>query len=415
MPIELAEMTMSSKTPGNTPEVVAKVLTDLGYDVPVVETVTTQETPLEAAAATEAAETAATETAAAEEAAAAEVEETKRKSSNQRKREARERLQAEVTAANDKASRLEQEIAELRQSTTTQIEQIRNAPPKVEEPPLEAPTKPVRSDFVDADDPDDAYDDAKYKWRRDNEAYEQKLADKEKSKTDPPPAAPAAQPVAAASYSDEEVAKVDLKEIKDQTLRRFIENTQAVTQKHPGAYKAIADNVPNVNDAIIQAGHMFDEPARIALYLAKHPDESKRIKELTAGDVKANPKLLRIAQKELEKIELAAAEEDAAQAPPADGSLDTTETDDEVDPDNDPAAATIARQPQRTEVPPPAPPPPAAQAPPAQPKKHTPIEPVGARGAQSEKPYEQMTPAEQKELWNSPGGIEKIRKMKGQI
>lgn len=411
MPVELPELEIRSKSPNVTPEMIAEVFEANGFTPPSIEEITAQPTPDEIAAAEEATETAAAEAETARVAAEEAAADTERKSRNQKRREAREKLETDLRTANERATKYEKDLEELRAanaSTLAQVEDLRKNPPKAEPEP-EAPKKPSRADFLDAEDPEEAFDDAKYEWRRKMETFEREKAERGKPKVDPQPVV-AAQPETA-STTDDSLKAIKLEEVKDMSLRRFLKSAQTITDKHPGAYKALVDNIPNICPAMSVEINKFDEPARIALYLAQHPDESKRIKALTDGNIQEDPKKLRTAQKELEKIEQLAAEEDAA--PAGKGGSGTEEpTEDEVDPDDD-SVATQATQPQTK---------PAAAAPQATPaqkpqqKKHTPIEPVGARGGNhAEKTYDEMSAVEQKALWNSPGGPEKIRKMKNNL
>ncbi len=405
---DLPELVANSKSPGNTPEKVAEVLQSLGYNVTASAEVTAQPTPDEIAEAERVEQEAATATAAAEATETAEKEEKERTTRNERRRLAKEadkKAIADATSRAEAAERRANELAESQEQLKRDMEDMRKNPPKVAPGPAAPvePKRPQRVDFVDKEDAEAAYEDALIEYSDARREYRTQLAEHNKPKTQPakeePKTAPATQQQP--TYSDDELKSIDVAKISQPPLKRFIESVNTVTAAHPGAYKAIVDNVPNVNDAIIQAGHTFDEPARIQLYLAKHPEDSKRIKALTDGNVQENPRLLRLAQKELEKIEQLAAEEDAA--PPAGGS----ETEDETppDPETDAAAARITTQPQR----------PAAAAPPAKPaakqqKKHEPISPVGAHGAQTETPYDKMSEEEQKKL-----SIDEVRRLRGML
>lgn len=405
---ELPEIQVNSKSPGNTPEVVAAVLNDLGYNVSASEVVSEQPTPEEEANAERIAAEAQAETERVESEKIEQAAEKERTTRAERRRLAKEADKKAIADATSRADGLERQVNEFRESQVRlqrEIEDIRKNPPKAEvepAPPAE-PKRPTRAEFLTADDPEAAYEDALLEFGDLRREYKAQVAERAKpkpevKKEDPPPAA--AQP----TYSDAELGQIDISKIPQPPLRRFMESVKTVTATHPGAYKAIVDNVPNVNDAIIQAGHTFDDPARIQLYLAKHPEESKRIKGLTDGNVQEDPRKLRIAQRELEKVEQMAAEEDAASAVPAIGS----EIDDEqppVDPETDASAARQTSQPQR-----PAAAAPRAAAPvPKKQMKHEPISPVGARGAQTEKRYEDMTQDEQRKL--SPDEVRKLRGM----
>lgn len=434
---ELPEITTSSKTPGNTPEVVNAVLKDLGYDVTETEVIGQQATEEEDAAATEAAKKTEEETAAEAERVeteAAEKEAEEQKSHNQ-KRRARQKAEREealsrATAAEAKTKELEAQIEDLRKSTTkavADVEEFRKNPPRAAEPePLpDPPKRPKKTDFFEADDPDEAYEDAMYKFRRAQDKHEALVEDRKKPKPAPvvvetaAPAAkkeepaPAARSAVSEDLSDAAANNLDPDKTEAPELKLFIKSVKSVTGGHPGAYKAIVENISRVNDAIIQAGYGFEEPARIALYLAKHPEESLRIKALTDGNVRENPKLIRLAIKELDKIEQLAAAEDAAVATKVVDDEDEEEDESTGDPETDASAARATKQPQRpaqsrpaekaTEVAPK----PAAK---KQPEKHTPIDPVGARGTQTAKRYEDMTAAEQKAL-----PIDKVRELRGML
>lgn len=405
---ELSDLQVSSKT--QSPEKIAEVLKERGYDVAVVEQQAQQDTPEEIEAAAEAQRVAE----AAEETRKTEEEEERVKSEGAKRRE-RQRLAKEadretIRVVTERAERAERTLAEVQQIQTrmqTEIEDIRKNPPKVEPEP-EAPKKPTRAEFIESDDPEEAYLDARDDWRRKLDTHERLLEERKNPK--PPEAAvpaAAADPAPGAPRLDDDFVKtLDLEKIPDPGLKDFYSSVRSVTEEHPGAFKKIIENIPNVNDAIMQAGHLFDEPARIALYLAEHPDEAKRIKALTDGDPKVNNKLLRDARKELQKIEELAAAEDAAEpeaVPPAAGGGGTQHG----DPETDLAAARHSPQPQQPAAPAAAPP--AAAAPPRQ-KKATPIEPVGARGAQTAKSYDQMTPDEQRAL-----SVDEVRALRNML
>jgi hypothetical protein len=409
MPVaELPEIVVNSKSPGNTPEVVAGVMRDLGYNVGSVEVQEAQPTPEEEAnaAATEQAETEAAE--AALETERVEKEEKEKKSRNDRRREAKERDQQAIKDATERAERVEREFADFKAKTTSEFEDLRKNPPKAEvaAPELVAPKRPTRAEFFEAADPEAAYEDALLDYGDARRTYQQKLEESKKPKASEPekPAAAAKPDTQVATQSFDDV----LATTKDPTLKRFLTNVKEVSGKHPDAAKAIEENLPNVNPAMISAIHQFDEPARIALYLAKHPDDSKRIKGLTDGNVAEDPRKIRNALTELAKIEQLAAEEDAASGAASGSEEDDEQQTTQPDPEVDAAAARISPQPQRPAA---AQKPPVAQTPqPTGKKKATPIDPIGARGAQHEKRYEDMTPDEQRKL--SP---DEVRKMRGML
>lgn len=422
---DAGDIVISSKT--QTQAQIDKVLKDSGYDVTEVVVDTQQKTPEEEAAETEAAATAATEAQAETDRVAAEdaeKQEAERLSHNQ-KRRARQKAEFEETknraaAAEAKTLYLESQIEELRKSTTkasADVEDLRNNPPRAAEPdPLpDPPKRPKKTDFFEADDPDEAYEDAMYKFRRAQDKHEGLVEERKKPKAVPAVVetpAPAAAPKKETPAAEPATATA---EIKDPVLRRFYTSIDAVSKEKAGidVGKILTDNLPNLSEATITAMHVYDEPARIALYLAQHPEESKRIKVLTEGAVSEDPRKVRIAQKELDKIEQLAAEEDAAAAKTAD--TDDEEEDESTgDPETDASAARVSKQPQSAPAARPAPKaaPPAAGTPPAkpQPKKHDPIDPVGARGSQTAKSYDKMTAAEQKAL-----SIDEVRKMRGML
>ena len=418
MPVaELPEIVVSSRSPGNTPEKVNEVLRDLGYNVGEVEVQATQATPDEEAAAEAEAQAATQAAEVAAETERAEKEEKERKTRNERRREAKERDQAAIREATERANRLQREVEELRTAqtkTATEIEDLRKNPPKAAppEPVLEAPKRPTRADFFEAADPEAAYEDALLDYGDARREYQRKVEEAKKPKAEPErlaATAPIAQPARAAGPTlDEQIAAAT----ENPTLRRFLGNVKEVAAKFPDAPKAIEENLPNVNPAMISAIHQFDEPARIALYLAKHPEESKRIKGLTDGNVAEDPRKIRQAEKELAKIEQLAAEEDAASGAGPGNETDDEQQPTETDPDVDASAARITSQPQRpaSAARPAQPPATPAQQPPAGKKKPTPVDPIGARGTQQAKRYEDMTEAEQRSL-----SVYEVRKLRGML
>lgn len=398
---EIPEISVSSKT--QPPEVIAAVLAERGYAVDVVEQVQQQPTPAEVEAAEEAVETARVAKETTEEAARVAQEEKERKTRGEKRREARERDQAALREATEKSNRLEAQLSEFRESQSrmeSQIEEMRRNPPKaeVEPPPPVAPARPSRADFMDADDPETAYEDALLEFGDKRREHVALLAERAKPKT-----------AALSAKKDGDPPAVDpalTETLKDPIARRFYDSIERVgkTKTDIDIGKVLNENLPNVNEAIVTAVHQCDEPARIALYLAQHPEESKRIKALTDGKLSEDPRKVRIAIRELEKIEQLVAEEDKTATEEPEGSAGAPAADDELDPEVDASAARISPQPQRPAAPAASP----AATPPKQPKKHTPIDPVGARGNQSAKRYEEMTPAEQKAL-----SIDEVRKMRG--
>lgn len=420
---DAGDIVISSKT--QTQAQIDKVLKDSGYEVTEVVVDTQQKTPEEEAAETEAAATAATEAQAETDRVAAEDAEkqAEEEKSHSQRRRARKRAEFEETknraaAAEAKTRDLESQIEELRKSTTkasADVEEFRKNPPRAaeQEPLPDPPKRPKKTDFFEADDPDEAYEDAMYKFRRAQDKHEGLVEERKKPKAVPAVVetpAPAAAPKKETPAAEAATATA---EIKDPVLRRFMTSVEAVSKTVPDVGKLLQDNLPNLSEATITAMHVYDEPARIALYLAQHPEESKRIKALTEGAVSEDPRKVRIAQKELDKIEQLAAEEDAAAAKTAD--TDDEEEDESTgDPETDASAARVSKQPQSAPAARPAPKaaPPAAGTPPAkpQPKKHDPIDPVGARGSQTAKSYDKMTAAEQKAL-----SIDEVRKMRGML
>lgn len=421
---ELPEITTSSKTPGNTPEVVNAVLKDLGYDVTETEVIGQQATEEEDAAATEAAKKTEEETAAEAERVeteAAEKEAEEQKSHNQ-KRRARQKAEREealsrATAAEAKTKELEAQIEDLRKSTTkavADVEEFRKNPPRAAEPePLpDPPKRPKKTDFFEADDPEESYEDALFDYRIAKQKHEALVEERKKPK--PAPVVVETAAPAAPKKESTSVTPLATEDIKDPVLKRFFTSIDTVSKGKTGVDvgKLLTDNLPNLSEATITAMHVYDEPARIALYLAQHPEESKRIKALTEGAVSEDPRKVRIAQKELDKIEQLAAEEDAAVATKVVDDADEEEDESTGDPETDASAARATKQPQR-----PAQSRPAEKAaepakPPAkkQPEKHTPIDPVGSRGVQTAKRYEDMTAAEMKALT-----IDQVREKRGML
>lgn len=404
---ELPEIQVTSKT--QTPEKIAEVLQSVGYDVTMAEAPAVQATPDEVAAQEAAAETERLETERVAEEARIETEEAEKKSRNQRRRDAAEKARTDLAAATDKANRLETELADLRQAqqkTNAQIEELRKNPPKapVEEPLPEAPKRPARADFLDSEDPETAYEDALLEYgdaRRDHAAL---IAERNKPKpvAEPEKVAPVAAPAAAAAQPTLDQI---IEQEKNPVQKRFLQSVNEIVKTEPAALKLIGDNAGNFSAGMFSAIHVFDNPGRIALYLAKNPEEAKRIKTLTDGPIEENPARIRIATKELEKIEQLATEEDAAAATPVGSGDEATPAGDPNE--EDLSAARISTQPQR----PAAAAPPAKPAAPATPRKHTPVDPVGARGgAQSQKRYEDMTAAEQRAL-----SIDEVRKARGML
>ena len=385
-----------------------EVIRDLGYNVTEVQEDTTQQTPDEAAAEAEAAQVAEQATKDAEAEEAAKAEETDRLSRNQRRKAARERDQQAIKDATERADKVQRDFDEFKARTTSEFEEIRKNPPRAPEPekPLEAPKRPTRAEFFEnTDDPETAYEDALRKYWKALDKYESDVEERSKPKPEPkaePKAEPAPAQTGQPDVSDAAVKGVKLDDIKNPNLRDFYDSLKRVTDGHPGAFKSIHENNVNMSQVMFGAVNLFDEPARIALYLAQHPEESKRIKALTDGKPDENPRLARIAKKELDKIEQLAAAEDAARKATGSDQIPPIEEDTE-EVDAQPAAEPTA--PPKSVVK-------AAAAPAkAEPKKKAqPIDPVGARGSQSQKRYEDMTADEMKKL-----DIDEVRRMTGRL
>lgn len=422
--MELSDIQVSSKT--QSAEKIKEILEAGGYETTEVKEETvggegeTEPTPEETEAAAK--DTAEKEKADKEAADAVKNEEKEKTTRNERRRLARERDQASRDAAIERADKAERELAELRESQTKlagDIEEFRKNPPKPI-PDLVAPKrpkKPLEADYFEAANPAEAfreaaeaYDESFADYRDAKREHERAVAERAKPKETPAPvkAAPAKEAPATEEF--------DLSKVTDPIMKRFYKSVETVQKTHTGASKLLSDNIVNLNEAMITAVHPFDEPARIALYLAEHPEESKRIKGLTEGKVTDDPRRVRIATRELEKIETLAAEEDAAAAKAADED-EGDDTGDESDPETD---ASVARKtPQPTRKPDPDPAKAAADKAtaaaeaakkPAPPKKHTPITPVGARGTHSAKSYNEMTPDEQRAL-----SVDEVRKLRGML
>jgi hypothetical protein len=406
---ELPELAVSSKT--QSAEKIAEVMSSLGYNVSSVEQEATQQTPEEIQ---EAAETARVEQETKDQQAredAANAEETERKSRNQRRKEARERDQEALRQATEANSQLKREVEELRKaqtSTTSQLEELRKNPPRaVVEPPLpEAPKRPTKAEFFESDDPDQAYEDALFDWRDKKVEHDKAVAERAKPKVVEEKAAPVVP------------AAAEPPKTADAATKLFLGSVEALEKRLPddkksGLRQKLAENLPNTTEPMRAMLLTMEDPARIAQYLAEHPEESKRIKGLTEGLISDNPKLVKIATRELDKIEQLAADEDTAAAGADPGSADDKADEAEPDPEVDASAARISSQPQRPaqqQRPPAAAAaaPTTTQKPPT--KKATPIDPVGARGVESAKRYEDMTPAEQRAL-----SVDDVRKMRGML
>ena len=262
-------------------------------------------------------------------------------------------------------------------------------PPAASE--TKATPKPKWDDFADADNQFEAYSDALSAWNREQvkrELAEQAEAEKRQQREASAQAAMDAErkaieqrlngmlSVARAKYSD-----------FDQVL-----NT-------PGAM---------ASDAMKIAMHDSDSFGDIAYWLGKHPEESQRIAGLTdlkAGASEADKrKALKLAYREIEKIE--------AQIAAEDGAADDNGDEGEAEEEQDVVATPVVSKSRPPQTPPPAPvaekPKPQAATPKPKPE---PPKPVGARGGAVTKTLSQMTAEEKRRL--TPDQYRAMREKEG--
>lgn len=227
---------------------------------------------------------------------------------------ARREAERDRDSATERAAKLERELAELKAKPAPA------APaPAAEAPPEEVKPRPVMPDppALEKFDGDwDAYQAAQKEYLvKTLPDFQEQLTDWKLEQRENAQAKATKEREQAAARTQAEAAQKAEREAEEQAKTTWEQRfTQAKTD-HPGLNEKIG-TVP-ASPAMIEAIQHSDDGIELMVWLADHPEESKRIAELTGLDKKlTNPEMRRavgIVQREFAKLPIEA----PASAPPA--------------------------------------------------------------------------------------------------
>jgi hypothetical protein len=286
-------------------------------------------------------------------------------------------LESDLTEIRDEREKAERALSELRSRSrlaapaapAPQVgEKPREspttvAPPAAESPVAEEPVgpKPTRSDFFDADDPDEAFTEALLDWKDKEREFKQRHADNErKAREEAERNSKAAQEEARKRKEAEDAASAASKLVNDE----YAKSLKATRDRHAD-FDAVMQTPGELCSPAM--GHVARNSANaeILYWLGSHPKEATRICAATqlkpgASQIEVE-RVMRVVYREFDKIE-----------------------------------ADIHGLPR-------------SAAPQVRPiKKHTPVTPVASRGGSSQKTLTQMSREELRALDQSD-----YRKMRG--